>query len=95
MKKGVAFCQSILSSKVIEWAFNKITKEYFDKLDPDIRGKTIGVECRQIDGTNPASDRNEKMSRLKEEDENRCRLLTNVRCLSEGVDVPSLDIIFP
>jgi predicted helicase len=25
--------------------------------------------------------------------ENECRILTNVRCLSEGVDVPSLDAV--
>ena len=93
MKRGVAFCQNIDASKVIEWAFNSITKEHFDKLDPDVRGGTIGVECRQIDGTNSASVRDEKMTWLKEGDENRCRLITNVRCLSEGVDVPSLDAV--
>ena len=40
------------------------------------------------------SKRNEKLDWLKDEtDENVCRVLTNARCLSEGVDVPSLDAI--
>jgi predicted helicase len=41
-----------------------------------------------------ATDRDELLSWLKEEpNENECRVLTNVRCLSEGVDVPSLDAV--
>ena len=39
-----------------------------------------------------AATRNEALAWLKRTPrENECHLLTNVRCLSEGVDVPSLD----
>ena len=43
----------------------------------------------------PATTRDEKLSWLNAApaDGNECRILTNVRCLSEGVDVPSLDAV--
>ena len=42
-----------------------------------------------------APERDELLNWLKSEsgDENECKVLTNVRCLSEGVDVPSLDSV--
>ena len=42
-----------------------------------------------------APTRDDLVSWLKSADEtaNECRVLTNVRCLSEGVDVPSLDAV--
>lgn len=52
------------------------------------------VASKHIDGSMNATDRNELLSWLKDEPEEReCRVLTNVRCLSEGVDVPSLDAV--
>ena len=47
-----------------------------------------------VDGTFNAEQRNERLNWLKHDpDDNICRVLTNVRCLAEGVDVPSLDAI--
>ena len=41
-----------------------------------------------------ASEKGSKLEWLKAEaPENTCRILSNVRCLSEGVDVPSLDAV--
>lgn len=42
-----------------------------------------------------AATREEKIAWLKEEtgNPNECRILSNVRCLSEGVDVPALDAV--
>ena len=41
-----------------------------------------------------ASIKNAKLTWLKSEPpENHCRILSNVRCLSEGVDVPALDAV--
>ncbi|MCI5189698.1 MAG: helicase, partial [Candidatus Electrothrix sp. AS4_5] len=41
-----------------------------------------------------APERDEMLSWLKADTEsNECRILTNVRCLSEGVDVPTLDAV--
>ncbi|MCI5129604.1 MAG: helicase, partial [Candidatus Electrothrix sp. AUS3] len=47
-----------------------------------------------IDGTMSAPERDELLSWLKAgTEEKECRILTNVRCLSEGVDVPSPDAV--
>ena len=41
-----------------------------------------------------ASEKEAKLDWLKAEPpENTCRILSNVRCLSEGVDVPALDAV--
>ncbi len=54
----------------------------------------VSVASRHIDGTMTAPDRDELLRWLKtDSDNNECRILTNVRCLSEGVDVPSLDAV--
>ncbi|MCI5118405.1 MAG: hypothetical protein D3913_10700, partial [Candidatus Electrothrix sp. LOE1_4_5] len=51
--------------------------------------RMVSVASRHIDGTMSAPERDELLSWLKAEtEEKECRILTNVRCLSEGVDVP-------
>ena len=54
---------------------------------------TSSVDVRHIDGKKNALRRREEMRWLSESDTkpNTCRILSNARCLSEGVDVPALD----
>jgi len=51
------------------------------------------VKVMHVDGKHRALDRRERMRWLKEsnDDPHTCRILSNARCLSEGVDVPALD----
>jgi predicted helicase len=51
------------------------------------------VEVKHVDGSTNAITRREKMRWLSRsnEDSKTCRILSNARCLSEGVDVPALD----
>jgi predicted helicase len=52
------------------------------------------MKCEHIDGTMSTPDRDRLLGWLKTEPKpNECHVLTNVRVLSEGVDVPSLDAI--
>lgn len=55
----------------------------------------MDIEVQHIDGAMNAATREEKIAWLKEEtgNPNECRILSNVRCLSEGVDVPALDAV--
>src|SRR5690554_2068384 len=54
----------------------------------------VTTEAKHMDGTMAAPDRDEMLAWLKEETPgNECRIITNVRVLSEGVDVPSLDSV--
>lgn len=95
MRKAVAFCETIKTSEKITNAFNATQTMYSEDITAEQREKMVNINARHIDGTMGASERCELMQWLKSNDteSNECRLLTNVRCLSEGVDVPSLDAI--
>ena len=94
MRRAVAFCQSIAVSNKITATFNTATEAYTSSLPPEKKEQMVSVESKHIDGTMSAPRRDELLGWLKDEaEDNECRVLTNVRCLSEGVDVPSLDAI--
>lgn len=94
MKRAVAFCQNIKVSKRITNNFNETTELYIEDMPDRQREKMAGVHSQHIDGSMSATERDELMSWLKDDpDDGECRVLTNVRCLSEGVDVPSLDAV--
>jgi predicted helicase len=94
MRRAVAFCQSIAVSKKITNTFNIATDSYISELPTEKQNSMQCVSSKHIDGSMNATQRNELLSWLKDEPEEReCRILTNVRCLSEGVDVPSLDAV--
>jgi predicted helicase len=55
---------------------------------------TLRCEAAHVDGRMNATEKEEKIEWLKAEPGgNTCRILSNVRCLSEGVDVPALDAV--
>lgn len=94
MQRAVAFCQSIAVSKQITAAYNQLTDTYLDALPAEQKEKMVSINAKHIDGTMTAPDRDEMLGWLKTSTENNeCRVLTNVRVLSEGVDVPSLDAV--
>ncbi|WAI01351.1 DEAD/DEAH box helicase [Methanogenium organophilum] len=92
MKRAVAFCQTIRVSKEITVNFNDVPEKYIADLPEDIQENILNVKSRHVDGTMNATARDNLLGWLKEDSE-ECRILTNVRCLSEGVDVPSLDAV--
>jgi predicted helicase len=95
MKRALAFCQNIKVSKMFTKEFAGVVDEFVAKEEIEDEFKTnLKVELDHVDGTFNAEQRNERLDWLSDDiDENICRVLTNVRCLSEGVDVPSLDAI--
>lgn len=95
MHTAVAFCPSIKTSQKIKNIFNTHSESYYESLSEDERKEVVNVEADHVDGGMGASMRDEKLSWLKHAptDGKECRILTNVRCLSEGVDVPSLDAV--
>jgi predicted helicase len=94
MRRAVAFCQSITASRRITDIFNVASGAYISELPTEKQGLMQSITSKHIDGTMNSTERSELLSWLKAEpSENECRVLTNVRCLSEGVDVPSLDAV--
>lgn len=104
MHRAVVFCSSINRGKrstggicSTEFAeeFPKIAKLYKNDVQEEEKQQVVDVEVQHIDGTMNAQLRADKLEWLKEEtgDDNKCRILSNVRCLSEGMDVPALDAV--
>ncbi len=92
MQCALAFCKDINTSQYITKLFNKIIKSHIDDFLQTV--PFLNCEVRHIDGTQSVKKRNEELDWLKEDaGQNVCRILSNVRCLSEGIDVPALDAI--
>lgn len=68
---------------------------YFSTLTEQQRSEIVVAEADHVDGTMGAQTREQKLHWLKSADASKreCKILNNVRCLSEGVDVPSLDAV--
>ncbi len=108
MKRAVAFAQVIdykdgrVSSKAYRDNFSEVISRFRRKV---LRGKaaedealcradSLACDARHIDGTMDAVEKKALLAWLKEEPgDNVCKILFNVRCLSEGVDVPALDAV--
>ena len=95
MHKAVAFCQNIKASKHITDVFNAQKETYYESLTPSERRQVVKIDSCHVDGTMGAAERARHLSWLNDvsSESSDCHILTNVRCLSEGVDVPSLDSV--
>lgn len=94
LKNAVAFCSTIPESKRISEYFERTVKAYID-YEREQGNDISGMECavQHVDGTMDMANRKDKLAWLADTSEERCHILSNVRCLSEGVDVPNLDAI--
>ncbi|MFB6349614.1 DEAD/DEAH box helicase [Moraxella sp. ZJ142] len=95
-----------VSSKAIAEMFDTVVTAYQEQEREALQnlGKEVPLDLAQslnlkceaehVDGSMNASEKSGKISWLKADtDDNTCRILSNVRCLSEGVDVPALDAV--
>lgn len=103
MKRAVAFCQVIepnkgakvhkVSSKEIAGMFQAVVEAYQASEDVEEAAQLV-CEARHVDGSMNAGEKEAKLDWLKAPTPpETCRILSNVRCLSEGVDVPALDAV--
>jgi len=103
MKRAVAFCQVIeakpgakshkVSSKNIAAMFQAVVEAY-QETETEEDASKLACEAEHVDGGMNATAKEAKLSWLKAETPpDTCRILSNVRCLSEGVDVPALDAV--
>lgn len=91
MRRAVAFSRSIKDSKKFIDQFSQLTEAYKTE-HPD--ATVLEVEADHVDGTFDALKRGALLDWLKADPPaNSCRILSNARCLSEGVDVPALDAV--
>lgn len=102
MRRAVAFAKDIATSKQVAELFPKVVDAYRelltdsqdDGVDINTTNLDLAVQVRHVDGTFNALERNRELQWLKAPlPEDECRILSNARCLSEGVDVPALDAV--
>ncbi|WP_181228900.1 DEAD/DEAH box helicase [Helicobacter pylori] len=91
-QRAINFCKSIQTSKNIKDSFETIMECYDEELKKK-SFKNLKISIDHIDGTINCKVRLEKLEELNEFKPNTCKVLSNARCLSEGVDVPALDSI--
>ncbi|EJB19420.1 helicase domain protein [Helicobacter pylori CPY6261] len=91
-QRAISFCKSINTSKRIKESFETIMECYNEELKKkSFKNLTISID--HIDGTMNCKVRLDKLEELNKFEPNTCKVLSNARCLSEGVDVPALDSI--
>lgn len=97
MRRALAFCKDIAASKLIRTEFQSVVSEYVASDEGQAAlgdVDTLLCEVHHVDGTMGAKERTSHLDWLKEEHgDYAARILSNARCLSEGVDVPALDAI--
>ncbi len=91
-QRAISFCKSIQTSKNIKDSFETIMECYDEELKKK-SFKNLKISIDHVDGTMNCKERLEKLENLNQFQPNTCKVLSNARCLSEGVDVPALDSI--
>ena len=94
MRRVLAFCNRIDKSKLVRDEFESVVSAFQSSKFHSETAKDLSCEVEHVDGTHSARERGRKLDWLKEDaGKNVCRILSNARCLIEGVDVPALDAI--
>ena len=89
MKRAIAFSRTIEDSKRISAQFENVVNDYLNS------DEGYYVNVRHVDGNMNALEKNEALDWLASDEipEDSARILSNVRFLTEGIDVPNLDAI--
>ncbi len=91
-QRAISFCKSIQTSKNIKDSFETIMECYDEELKKK-SFKNLQINIDHVDGTMNCKVRLDKLENLNQFEPNTCKVLSNARCLSEGVDVPALDSV--
>ncbi|MGL2517360.1 type ISP restriction/modification enzyme [Helicobacter pylori] len=91
-QRAISFCKSIQTSKNIKDSFETIMECYDEELKKK-SFKNLQINIDHVDGTMNCKERLDKLENLNQFEPNICKVLSNARCLSEGVDVPALDSV--
>lgn len=91
LHRAVGFCSTINASKTITEAFSQIVEKFAEDEHEEL---PLKCELRHVDGNMPSDQRTRNITWLGGDvAEDECRILTNARCLAEGIDVPNLDAV--
>ncbi len=94
MRRAVAFSRSIKASQQITEVFGRLAELYAEAYQPEDVPSMVDCHLQHVDGTMNALQRSSALDWLKDNPgSGKCRILSNARCLSEGIDVPALDSV--
>ena len=93
LTRAIAFNNTIRNSKRLSEHWNSVIESALQQMPEDQRPVDFRCETAHVDGTHNAFERKNKIDWLKGGTAGECRILSNARCLSEGIDVPALDAV--
>ena len=107
-QSAIVFTNRVRTSQAVELVWPKVvdilTERGGDEVEDGGGGKEfqdfLWLDVNHIDGSTPAAERTDLLEKLRqggggggESGRPMCRILSNARVLTEGVDVPSLDAV--
>ena len=93
LKRVIAFTNRIAESKAMVKHWDEIVETATERLPEEQQPIDFKCETKHVDGTDHALNRKARLDWLKGGTDGTCRILSNARCLSEGIDVPALDAV--
>ena len=93
LTRAIAFTNTIASSKRLTNHWERIVEHAVEQMPESERSEAFRCETSHVDGKHHALDRKARIEWLKGDSNGTCRILSNARCLSEGIDVPALDAV--
>ena len=93
LTRAIAFNNTIRNSKRLAEHWNGVIESAIGQMPEDLRPINFECETQHVDGQHNAFDRKTRIEWLKGGADGACRILSNARCLSEGIDVPALDAV--
>lgn len=92
LERAIAFTRTIADSKKVTQQFEEVVNEY---LGAELEEESIELSMRHADGSMNALQKGEILDWLADPNkpEDEARIVSNVRFLTEGIDVPTLDAV--
>lgn len=92
LERAIAFTRTIEDSKKVSHQFEEVVNEY---IGADIEEQSKKLSMRHADGTMNALQKGELLDWLADPNKSsdEARIVSNVRFLTEGIDVPTLDAV--
>ena len=91
LRRAIAYTNTIRSSERVAKYWTEVVK-----VASQSQTDLLLLEVEHVDGTQHSLDRQSKLNWLQSAESDQtdeCRVLSNARCLTEGVDVPALDAV--
>ena len=93
LRRVIAFSNTIRASKRLAKHWNSVVESAIGQLPESDQTSAMRCETRHVDGQDHALERKSCIEWLKSDPGTQCHILSNARCLSEGIDVPALDAV--